>query len=135
MVDVVIQDKELVVEINNEPGAAAIVFDLLGSGKINVDAMVAYSSNSAPKQAWLHFHCDDLPSARKMLRKAGYKVTANPVIMLKLANRPGYMATALKMAAAKMIDFEYAYGSTAGRAGFVVLRTQQVAKALRALQG
>lgn len=126
--------KEVVVEIKNDPGAGAEVMDALGAARINVTAMVAYTEGTKrKKKAWIHLFCTDPAGAKKLLTKAGYKSRQNNVLVLNVPNRPGKMADVLHRAAEKKVDFEYAYGSTTGRAGFAVFYTRTIAKAIRAI--
>lgn len=130
MADTATKGKELVVEIKNDPGAAAGVLEVLGAAKINVGAMCGYGSERRKKAAFLHVICPDAAKAKGVLAKAGYKSSTNNVLLVRVSNRPGKMAQVLQAAAAKGVNLDYAYGSTIGKAGLVVLATRNLVKAM-----
>lgn len=133
MAEIATKGKELIVDISNEPGAAAGVMEILGAAKVNVTAMVGHTSTTAPAGGWFHVLCADPAAAKKVLSKAGYKSKINNVLLLTVSNRPGKMAAVLNVAKEIGVNFDYAYGSASGRAGVAVFATKNLAKAVTAI--
>ncbi|MCC6355407.1 MAG: amino acid-binding protein, partial [Verrucomicrobiae bacterium] len=77
----------------------------------------------------------DPHTALEQLEEHGLLVVENDVIMLDGANRPGSLERIAKKLAEHRVNIEYAYCATSpgSKRGLMVLRTDNLARAMRAL--
>jgi hypothetical protein len=124
--------KQLEIVTTNEPGTGAEIFNVLEAAKINVKASCIWESGDG--QAHFLLVPEDLPRARKLLRKAKFKPYTKPVILIDLSNRPGAFAQVLKKVAEAGVQCKISYAAAATKkSALAVLTTSSDAKAVRAI--
>ena len=125
------KSKELVVEAVNRVGLLSEIGGVIANAKVNLKSICCFCTGN---QATFMFQVDRHVAAAKALRKAGYKVSDQPVIVVDLQNKPGELARAAAKVSALGVDIDYVYATAAGRAVTAVFKTRDDAKALKALK-
>ena len=125
------KSKELVVEAVNHIGLLSEMGGTLAKAKVNLKSICCYCMGS---QATFMFMVDRHATAKKALRKAGYKVSDRPIILVELSNRPGELSRAAAKVSAVGVDIDYVYATAASRTVTAVFKTRNDTKALKALK-
>jgi len=123
---------QLVVALENKPGALAQIASTLAQAKVNISAVLAPEMAGRGKVRLL---VDNPDKAKEALKAAKHRVSEEEALAVSLANKPGTLAeTTQKLAQAK-INIKYTYGTLAegSRKATVILGVSNVAKALSAL--
>ena len=125
--------KEIVVISENKVGALSGVSKALAERGINI---LAISAQSAGKLALLNFVVDEYSRAVDLLRKKGFPVQENNVLLIELEDQPGVLRNLTRKLAGKKIDLLNLYGSTSGNMlpCTIVLASSDNQKALVALK-
>lgn len=128
-----IKAKQLAVVTNNVLGEGAALFGVLRDAKINVIASCCWEMG---EEAHFWLIPEDLDTARKAIRKAGFKVLTNNVVTVDIPNKPGALANMLDRVRDAGIEIKTCYVTAATKkASLVVLATASDAKAVRAING
>ncbi len=124
--------RQLAVFLDNRPGTLASLCGILSEAKINIFAI---STSDTIDHSVVRLVVSDPHTALEKLEDHGLLVVENDVIMLDGANRPGSLERIAKTLAEHRVNIEYAYCATSpsSRRGLMVLRTDNVARAMRAL--
>jgi hypothetical protein len=124
--------RQLAVFLDNRPGTLASLCGILSEAKINIFAI---STSDTIDHSVVRLVVNDPHTALEKLEDHGLLVVENDVIMLDGANRPGSLERIAKTLAEHRVNIEYAYCATSpsSRRGLMVLRTDNVARAMRAL--
>ncbi len=124
--------KQLAVFLDNRPGTLARLCDILAKEKISIYAI---STSDTIDHSVVRLVTSDPHKAMRLFDAAGLLVVDNDVLMLDGANRPGSLLQIAKTLAAARINIEYAYCATHPNAnrGIMILRPNNVARALRVL--
>lgn len=104
-------DKEIVLSAKNKVGLMAEVAKLLADHGINVEGVAGYEQGG---EARLMFVVDDTLRASDALKKKGYNIKENEVIMVDLENKSGALKVVTAKLAADKIDIKYMYGTVCG---------------------
>jgi len=124
--------KETQIDFKNKMGEGAKVAAVLAEAGVNITGMIGYSITKS--KARMFAVLDDPAKGKKALRKAGYQVTDNDVVLAHLPNRPGAFAKAAAKLAAAKVDIDYAYATAATKkTSLMVFRVNSPAKAIKAL--
>ena len=111
--------KELIVKVDNRPGALAKVGNALREKDVNIIAILAIGRKGITP---IHVMVDDVAAGKTALEGLGFDVEIRKVVTIELANRPGTLGTTMDRIALKGINIDYCYYSvTDGKAAFVVL--------------
>jgi hypothetical protein len=102
--------KQITVQVENTPGAAARVARVLGDAKVNLLALVGTGQGA---QGTLHIVADNANKAKKALGQAAIAFSENMVEQVELPNSPGALAKHLEKLAAKGTNLSLIYASTA----------------------
>lgn len=102
--------KQITVEIENAPGAAAKVAKVLGDAKVNLLALVGTGQGTA---GTLRIVVNDARKAKKALEQAAIGFSETDVEQLELANTPGALAKHLEKVAKKGTNLSLIYATTA----------------------
>jgi hypothetical protein len=79
--------EEIVLSIDDEPGALAVIGELLGDSKVNIYAL---SATTYSGQGVVHLVCDDGDDAAEVLKSNGFHVrTTRPVMTATVDDQPG----------------------------------------------
>ena len=124
--------KQLALFLDNHPGTLARMCDALAEAKINIYAI---STSDTVDHNVVRLVVSDSNKALKLFEEHSALVVENEVLMIEGDNKPGSLAKiAHKLAEAK-INIDYAYCATPPNAkkGLLVLRVNDVKKALKVL--
>jgi len=124
--------KQLALFLDNQPGTLARMCDALAEAKINIYAI---STSDTVDHNVVRLVVSDSNKALKLFEEHSALVVENEVLMIEGDNKPGSLAKiAHKLAEAK-INIDYAYCATPPNAkkGLLVLRVNDVKKALKVL--
>lgn len=121
---------QLSVVVENKPGQLAKVCAALTRAKVNIDAVTVVDTAEA---GIIRLVTSSNAKAKVALQKAGMNVMQQSVLVVKMANTPGALATAARKLAAKGINIEYVYGSGApkGQLSTIVLGVSDIIKAAK----
>ncbi len=122
---------QISVFLENRPGTLAKACGALARKKVNIQAIsVADTVDSCV----VRMVVDKTTVARNALRKLGLTTSTAPVVVKRLLDRPGALATEARKLAKKGINISYCYGSVgAGGTPIVVFRVDNPKKANRIL--
>lgn len=101
---------QIVVFLENRPGALSELCEVLSEAKINIEAMLLEGSVDFGN---VRLHLSAPRKAEKALREAGYQFRVAEAIALKLSNEPGALADAAKKLSKAKINIEALFGTTA----------------------
>jgi hypothetical protein len=97
---------ELVIRLENSPGALARVCGALATERINLSALALDSSGL------LRIVADNPLLAAGTLRERHYEVSEHEVLYIQAANQAGAIASIARLLAEAGINLEYLYAST-----------------------
>jgi hypothetical protein len=98
--------KQLSVFIENKAGRVSEVTDLLGDSGVNIRG---FSVADTADYGILRLIVDEPDRAAGMLRDKGFTVRENDVVCVKLEDKPGGLANALKVVSEAGVNIEYIY--------------------------
>lgn len=102
--------KELVVVVLNKIGVLVDMSKILADHGINIEAVAGYTKDNEAK---IMLVTDDNLRAKDALIQSGYKnAQENPVVIIKLENKPGALKNITARLASNNIDIKYIYGTT-----------------------
>ena len=101
---------QIVVFLENRPGALAELCDVLAASEINIEAVLLEGSVDFGN---VRLHVSAPRKAEKALRDAGYQYRVAEALTLKLSNAPGALADATKKLAKAKINVDALFGTTA----------------------
>ena len=125
--------KEFVIVSENKVGALSKISTILADRGIDI---LAVSAQAAGGVALMNLVTDDALRTRDLLRKKGFRVQENGVLLLQVEDKPGVLMRLTKRLAAKKIDILNIYGSAPASYGpcVLVVSTNNNPKALVALK-
>lgn len=123
--------KQLSVFLENKSGRLHEVFEVLGQEKINVSAC---SVADTSEFGILRMIVSNPEKAREILKSKQFSVNVSEVISFATPNTPGALAKTLCILSEAGISIEYLYGYSIGEKSFIVLRSDNVEKAIIELQ-
>lgn len=124
--------KQLAIFLDNRPGTLARMADSLGEAKINIYAI---SMSDTVDYSVIRMVVDDYRKAIEIFEDHGTLVVEDDVLMIDGDNKPGSLARIAHRLAEADVNIEYAYCATPPNAkkGLMILRVDNVKKALKAL--
>lgn len=123
---------QIVVFLENRPGALAELCDVLSGAKVNIEAMLLEGSVDFGN---VRLHVNAPRKAERALREADYQFRIAEAIALTLSNEPGALADAAKKLSKAKVNIEALFGTTTPgteEAEFVLM-VSDVEKARKAL--
>ena len=119
--------------VENRPGTLGRVAEALGAKKVNIRAFTAAVMSG---RGFVRVVVDRPAAARKVFAEHGWQTTADDVIEVSIADRPGALGKVADRLGAAGVNVEYAYLGTARNAGKVnlYLAVGDVKAGLRALR-
>lgn len=125
---------QLAVFLSNRPGALARVCDALAKAEINIHAM---ATSDTVDHSVVRMVVSDPTRALMLLGEAGVLALENDVLMIESDNQPGMLARIADRLSAAAVNIEYVYLATSLKSarGLMILRTSDMDKAHRILQG
>lgn len=109
--------------IENRPGRAAVVCDLLEQAQINVRGFMISDTND---YGILRLVVDQPERALEVLASAGYAAKVKPILVARLVDEPGNLSKLLNALAAAHIDVTYTYSLIST---FVAISTSNIEEA------
>jgi hypothetical protein len=124
---------QLAVFLSNRPGALARVCDALTKANINIHAL---ATSDSVDHSVVRMVVSDPTRALMLLGEAGVLALENDVLMIESDNQPGMLARIADRLWQVEVNIEYTYMAAAITAdkGLMILRPNDVEKALRALR-
>ena len=120
--------KDIVVILEDRPGALADMSEILGASRINIGGICATSNNG---EGVIHILVEDPAGARKSLEASGIKVsTERDVLVMDINDRPGSLGEITRKIADAGVNIELAYLATNTR---LVLGVDDLKKAQAAV--
>ena len=118
--------------LENRSGGLADVIDALARSAIDVKAVTLADMADF---GILRLIVEDPERTRKVLKEAGFTVDKTRVIAVEVPDRPGGLAGALHALRQRGINIEYMYSAARknGERAIVILRVDEMAKAVEAL--
>lgn len=105
---------EFKVYLSNKPGELARVTEALATRAVNIKAITSESGSDTP---FLRIVTNDVSTAQKALKTAGFDFEQNGVILVELLDRPGELAKIAKRLARAQVNVEsiYIIGKKSGK--------------------
>jgi len=100
--------KQLVVTTADKPGLLADISKAVAKQGVNFEAICAYGMEG---KAVFYLVCSDHRKAKAALKKKGFKVKEEEVVILGLENKPGSLSEVAEKLKSKKINLVYCYGS------------------------
>jgi len=128
-----IKAKELMVTVPDTVSTGAKILRSIANAKINMLAFCGYSMEGKAFLTMVVGKGKEA-EAKKVLKKAGYSVITNDVLLVEIGHKTGALAVVTEKLAAANINIPYAYASAIGKRSLVVLGVANTGKALKALK-
>jgi hypothetical protein len=124
---------QLAVFLSNRPGALARVCDALAKADINIHAL---ATSDTIDHSVVRMVVSDPTRALMLLGEAGVLALENDVLMIETDNHPGTLARITERLSQAQVNIEYTYMAATINAnkGLMILRPNDVEKALQALR-
>ena len=100
--------KQLVVTLDNRPGAMATLCSELAKVAVNIEAVQAAEAGPITP---VRLIVSPIDAARKVCERLGLKTAIEPALAVGVGHRPGSLGRAMRKIAAKGINVEYVYGT------------------------
>ena len=125
--------KQISIFLENQKGRLHEVLRILGEAKVNIRALAIADTNEF---GILRLIVSEPDKAKKALKKAKYIVQENDVIAIGVDDKPGGLAFALDVIqkAGLNVEYLYAFVEKSGKKAVVVLRTEKLEPAIKALK-
>ena len=123
---------QLAVFLSNKPGALARVCEALAEADINVHAL---ATSDTVDHSVVRMVVSDPTRALMLLGESGALAIENDVLMIETSNHPGMLAKIADRLSKAGVNIEYTYMAATVNSdkGMMILRPNDVDKALRAL--
>ena len=123
---------QLAVFLSNKPGALARVCEALAEAEINIHAL---ATSDTVDHSVVRMVVSDPTRALMLLGEAGVLAIENDVLMIETSNHPGMLGKIAERLSEAGVNIEYTYMAATINAdrGLMILRPNDVDKALRAL--
>ncbi|HEX2022202.1 MAG TPA: ACT domain-containing protein [Candidatus Thermoplasmatota archaeon] len=122
---------QIVVMLENRPGALAELASVLQEAGVNVEAILLEGSVDFGN---VRLHVSAVRKAEKALRDAGYQYKIGETISLALPNEPGQLADVCRKLAKAKVNIEMMFGTAAASdKPALILMVDDPAKARKAL--
>ena len=124
---------QLAVFLSNRPGALARVCDALAKAEINIHAL---ATSDTVDHSVVRMVVSDPTRALMLLGEAGVLALENDVLMIQSDNHPGTLAKIADRLSQADVNIEYTYmaGLINADRGLMILRPNDVDKAMRVLR-
>lgn len=126
------QVKQISVFIENKAGGLAEITDALAKADINLRAL---SISETSDFGILRLIVDDNFKAGNVLKENGYIYSITNVIAVSIPDKPGGLATIVRVLSDKGINVEYAYAFTTSKVerAYIIIRVEDNEGAIKAL--
>ncbi|GAB4239491.1 MAG: ACT domain-containing protein [Candidatus Methylacidiphilales bacterium] len=126
--------KQISVFLANKPGTLAAICDVLAEAQINIYAI---STSDTIDHSVVRLVVDHPQRALQIFERHGSLVVVTDVLLIDGSNQPGSLLLIAKALAEADINIEYCYCATSplAKKGLMIMRTSNVEKSLRVLNG
>jgi hypothetical protein len=126
--------KQISVFLENKPGTLAGVLEVLGEHEINIRAMAVADTADF---GILRLIVNEPDKVERILKGASFAVKTNPVLTMKVADKPGGLLGEIKKltAAGINVEYVYAFAATSAEEARVVLKVDDLDLAERVVKG
>ena len=123
---------QIVVLLENRPGALAELATLLAKAEVNIEAILLEGSVDF---GMVRLHVESPRKAEKVLRDAGYQYRTGEAITVQLPNDPGQLADVTTKLAKAKVNIDALFGTTSSGSGTpeLVIMVDDVPRAKKAL--
>ena len=121
---------ELWCTIPNKVGVVAGITQAVEKTGSNIIATASWPSASDPQKGYFKILTTDNPKTVEVMKKLGYEVKENEVLLLELPNKPGVFYPVSQRIANAGINIDYHYATATGPNSLVVLATNNNTKAM-----
>ncbi len=122
--------KQISVFLENKSGRLAEVLGVLGNQKIKIYALTIADTS---EYGILRLIVNDSNNAVKILKSKEFTVNTTEIIAISVSSYSGSFASVLKILADKNISIEYMYAFKWGSEAILILRPENIDKALLVL--
>ena len=124
--------QQIAVFLDNRPGTLSRVCVALAEAKVNI---LALTTSDTVDHSVVRMVVDDSQTAMWLLEERGAMVVEDVVILVEGNNQPGSLSKITRTLADAKVNIEYLYCATAtnSKKGLLVMRVDNVKKALKAL--
>jgi hypothetical protein len=119
---------ELLCVIPNKPGSVARIAQAVSETRTNIVAMISCD------QTYCKMVTSNNPKAAQAIKKLGYDISKNNVLIVDLPNRVGAFYPLAQKIAEAGININYHYATTSGPKAQVVLSTNNDSKTRRIIR-
>jgi len=125
--------KQISVFLENRKGRLQEALETIAAAKMNIRAL---SIADTADFGILRLILPDPEKAKKALQKSNFTVRENDVIVVEVPDKPGGLASVLKILNDADINVEYLYAfvEKSGKKAMVVIRTEKIEPAVKALK-
>ena len=125
--------EQVSVFVENKPGALSEITTSLAAEGVDLKAFTVADKSEF---GVLRFLADFPEKALAMLRRNGWVASITPVVAVKMTDKPGSLASVLKLLADNDVQVEYLYAFVAQEEGraYVVLRVKDPEGAMKLLE-
>ena len=125
--------EQISVFLENKAGRLAEVTRVLGEAGINIRAL---SLADTTDFGILRLICDKYEQAREVLKAQGFTVGKTEVVAVEVPDRPGGLASVLRVLAKAGINVEYMYAFVqhSGKNAVIIFRFDNLEQAIELLQ-
>ncbi|GHT00904.1 hypothetical protein FACS1894123_09320 [Bacteroidia bacterium] len=122
--------KQLSIFLENKRGRFTEVTSILGEAGIN---MTAFTVSESSDFGIVRLIVSDPDKAKQVLQEHLYAVTVNEVICVQMPNKPGALSEVMKIITDSGIFVEYMYAFSSGSVASVIIRPDNLGKAVAEL--
>lgn len=123
--------KQLSIFLENKSGRLVEVLSTLGEEKINIKALTIADTSEF---GILRILVSKPEEALKILKSKGFSVTLTDVIAIAAVAEAASFSRALKILSDKNISIEYMYAFSMGTKAAIIIRTENIEKAIAAIK-
>lgn len=121
--------KQISIFIQDEKGRLADICELLGNEKININGFTI--SDTAEGYGIFRILTNDPDKSADILSKAGFTVSENEIIAVKVPNEPGGLSKILNTLSEYNLNVEYMYATAKTLIAFKLDHNEKAIKALK----
>lgn len=120
--------KQLSIRAADRPGTLARIAETLAKSNINIQGIDASGA-----QGLVRVLVSNPARAARALQKAKIRARVDDVVVVSLADRPGTLGRAARKLAARRLNIDYAYGTSArgGKRAVIVFGVKNAKRAAR----
>lgn len=123
--------KQLSIFLENKSGRLTEVFEALGEEEVEIKTLTIADTSEF---GILRIIVNEPENALHLLKKKGFTVNLTDVLSISTPNKASSFAKALRILSDEQISIEYMYSFSLGKKEILILRTDNIEKAIFTLQ-